>query len=483
MAKRGDPSVLRHVVNFLRCETKMTQSEFGKASRVDQAEISRYELGHLAPSETALRRMAKVARIDWSLVVHLRRFYSSLLSTAAWRSTGVAGPLDLTVLEPALQAASSYLIEDRAEEPTGISPDDERREAAEIWAALEKHPIPKRRRLIAISSRSGSGALAVQGCEASLRLVAHKAEDALELADLALSIAERVPGDESWRSRLKGYCWAHIANARRVANDHEGADQGFARAWKLWEAGADSGPKLLEEWLLPALEASLRRDQRRFPEALELTDRAKACNGGSSPTALLTLLLKEESILSQMGDPRRALAALAEAAPLVEASGDRQLLFTLRFNMADDLTHLERYREAAAILPEVRKLAEELGNELDLIRLVWLESKVAAGLGRNETAIAGLEQVGRVFTGLEMPYDAALSALDLAVLWLKAGRTTEVQELAVAMRWIFEAKGIDREALAALKLFCDAARQEAATVDLARKVIAEIERGRRLGVS
>ncbi len=44
------------------------------------------------------------------------------------------------------------------------------------------------------------------------------------------------------------------------------------------------------------------------------------------------------------------------------------------------------------------------------------------------------------------------------------------------MGWIFEAKKIDREALAALSLFCKAARQESATVELTRRVIAEIEK-------
>ena len=34
------------------------------------------------------------------------------------------------------------------------------------------------------------------------------------------------------------------------------------------------------------------------------------------------------------------------------------------------------------MLPEVRALAERLGEELDLTRVFWLEGKVAAGLGR-----------------------------------------------------------------------------------------------------
>ncbi|MBW8879741.1 MAG: hypothetical protein JF614_32820, partial [Acidobacteria bacterium] len=63
--------------------------------------------------------------------------------------------------------------------------------------------------------------------------------------------------------------------------------------------------------------------------------------------------------------------------------------------------------------------------------------------------------------------------------WLKAGRTAEVRELAVEMGSIFKAQKFDHEALGALRLFCDAARQETASVALARRAIAEIEQVRR----
>jgi tetratricopeptide (TPR) repeat protein len=180
-----------------------------------------------------------------------------------------------------------------------------------------------------------------------------------------------------------------------------------------------------------------------------------------------------------MGEIERAFAALAEAAPLVEAAGDRRLLFALRFNMADNLCHLARYEEAAQLLPLVRELAIQQANELDLIRVGWLTAKVAAGEGRAEEAIAGLEQVRRDFTARELPYNAALSSLDLCALLLQAGRTVEVKEIAVAMAWIFKAQGIGREALAALSLFCDAAVQESASVELARRVIEDLEQVRR----
>ena len=126
-------------------------------------------------------------------------------------------------------------------------------------------------------------------------------------------------------------------------------------------------------------------------------------------------------------------------------------------------------------------MAMEQANALDLIRVSWLTAKVAAGQGRTEEAIAGLEQVQKEFTIRELAYDAALSSIDLAVLWLRTGRPAEVRELAVALGWIFKAQGIDRECLMALQLFCDAASQEKATVELARHTVVEIERVRRGG--
>jgi transcriptional regulator with XRE-family HTH domain len=465
------------LVHFLRSRARMTQLEFGKACRVDQAEISHYERDKAVP-EDVLRRMAKVARLEWHVVVHLRRLYEAVLAAEERRqAVADAGPLNLAILEPALLAVTPYLIEDAMAEQEPRPPAEERREAAEVWAALERFPDPQRRWLIERSLRSGrSVALAACVCEASVHAAAHDVKVALELADLALFIAERVP--ESRRSGALGYCWGHTGNARRVATDYDGADAAFAKAWEFWQAGPATDAELLPEWRLLDLEASLRRAQHRFWDALTLLDRARAaCE--EDPIAAGRILLAKGNVFDQMGDTERSLAALREAAPFVEAAGDLHLLFALRFNMVDDLTHLEKFEEAAELLPCVRGMAVDQGNKLELVRLVWLAAKVSAGQGRSEEAIAGLEQVSGEFTDADLPYEAALSSLDLAIIWLKAGRNAEVRGLAVTMEEIFKAKKIDREALVALRLFWEAARQETATVELARRVMAEIEKARR----
>src|SRR6185295_17032339 len=301
-----------------------------------------------------------------------------------------------------------------------------RRAAEAVWTRLQAAPPKAWRALIADLPQYVTVALVARVCEASVRpAAAGKADKARELLNLALFIAEQVA--EPLRSRARGYCWAFVGNARRVAEDYDGADEAFDRVWELWEAGADC--ELLPEHRLLELEASLRRAQRRFPQALELLNWARKVRG-EDPIALGRILLIKERVLNYMGDIEGALAALAEAASFVEASGNPGLLYALRFNMTEDLCVLERYNQVADLLPQVRELALEQHSERELTRVLWLQAKLDAGQGRLDEAAHGLQLVRRDFLDHDLPYLAALASLDLAVLWLRAGRTAQVRGLA-----------------------------------------------------
>jgi len=353
-----------------------------------------------------------------------------------------------------------------------------RQEAEEAFPRLASCAPAERQALPSIYPEYRSWALAVRVAEASVEAAADDAERALELAELACSIAERVEEEPGFRLRLEGHCLGRRANAWRVANEYDRAEEDFTRAWELWRAGSDADPLLLAEWQMLSLEASLRRAQQRFPDALDLLERAKAASG-EDRAAEGRILLQREHVYEQMGDIEGALAALAEAAPAVEGCGDPRLAFLHRFKTALNLIHLRRFAEAAELWPRVVELAAGQGHRLEQLRVRWVEGRLRTGLGERLEAMAIFVAIQREFTRLRLPYDAALVSLELAVLWLEAGRTAEVRELALEMAWIFKAKKIAREALAALRLFCDAAGRDAATLELARRVLAEVEKARR----
>jgi transcriptional regulator with XRE-family HTH domain len=198
MREPEEAGAVRLVVVFLRFYADMTQAEFGKAARVDQSDVSKYEKrDNKTPSEEVLRRMARAANVEWPVVVHLRRTYEAILAAAARPGAVTEGqPPSAELLEPALLALTPCLLGD-PEAERRRSLEEERREADEIWAALERHPLPRRRQLIEQAPRaSRSRALAARVCAASLEAARRDVQEARELADLALLIAGRVPGQE-----------------------------------------------------------------------------------------------------------------------------------------------------------------------------------------------------------------------------------------------------------------------------------------------
>ena len=127
-------------------------------------------------------------------------------------------------------------------------------------------------------------------------------------------------------------------------------------------------------------------------------------------------------------------------------------------------------------MPELRELAVQLGNELDTIRLRWLDGRIAAALGLREKAMTTLSGVREDFGTRRIAYDAALASLELAALFLEEGRSREVRSLARQILWIFQAQGVHREALAALRLFCEAAERETATLEMVRRMVDYLRR-------
>ncbi|HEX7185122.1 MAG TPA: helix-turn-helix transcriptional regulator [Thermoanaerobaculia bacterium] len=336
---------------------------------------------------------------------------------------------------------------------------------------------PERRRLRVESMRQfQTWAVAERLAEQSEKAAPNKADMALELAELACLAADQAEVTELFRPRLQGYCRAFVANAQRVGGKLQRADETFEQAWALWEAGAPGDPgRLLAEWRLLDRHASLRRSQGRFTEALELLDSARAM---APLDAHGRILLNQGSVFMEMEDVERAFQSFEVAEKRIEALGDRRLLMGSRFNQARCLCDLERYAEAEQRLPRVRELAEELRNELDLHRVRWLDGRILAGFGRTGEAHEAFEQVRRALTARGIAYDCALVTLELALLLLDQGRTAEVRSLALKMVWIFRSERVHQKALAALRVFCEAAKQETATLDLTRRVLRFLERAR-----
>jgi len=377
-----------------------------------------------------------------------------ILKTAAALEAGEVFHVTLEQLTQALREAKAQAHRQEAEAPFK---DLLKRPPAERWRMVEEYVAYR------------TWALCEKVAFESEKRAAHDADEAVDLARLAVRMAELTPGGEGWRSRNGGRCWGFLANAFRVKGNFPAADEGFVRSDRLWQAGATADPGLILDGTRRLdLMASLRRHQGRFEESLDLLKQALAASRSDESTA--RLMLKKAFTLEQEGNWQGAIETLQQARPLVDKVGDLRARCVLEFNFCASLIDGGCHTEAEELLPKVRGLALDLGNGLDLLRCRWLRGRLSAGQGKLQEAVAELEYVVGELVALGIAFDAARACLDLAELYLQQGRTAEVKRLAGQMVAVSKAQRVHREALAAVLLFQEAAEQEQVTVELARKL-------------
>jgi len=322
----------------------------------------------------------------------------------------------------------------------------------------------------------------------SRQIVPDNASEALHLADLAVHVADLLPGaapfEEPWVYQLRSLAWATLSNARRVLGDLSAAERGFEMSDSWWAAGIGGpGDALGYEPILLDLKAPLRTAQRRFPEALKLLDQAVALFLDGQPEHRDShlagrSLIAKAGVLIEMGSSEAAIEVLKKANCWIDPERDPRLVLCVRHNLVDNLSKMGRHTEATDLLPDLRVLAATHGSALDRLRLNWVEGRIAAGLGDHDQARRHLTAVRQAFLADGNAFDAALATLDLVVPDLEEGNTAAVQALADDMVTVFQDLDVTREALAAVVLFQEAARRETATTTLARETAASLSRAR-----
>lgn len=459
------PPLLARALTIARLAAGWGGKELATAAKVSPSTISLYESGRTALSRERFKELVALMRPEPDFASR-----SILAATIMNPECVVAGlPPGFTEREAQIigKAATIAGLETLDLVQAGLTKAvwneraaKDRERAAALWTRLKKYSVEERRILVEGATDYHEWALSVLLCRESVRAAANDPTDALALAELALLVAEHLPGQERWRFRLMGQAWLVIGNARRVGNDLASANQAFTRGWQFWGTGEDRHG-VLDEGHLIDLEASLRREERRFKEALELHDRASRI---AKPEARGAILLNKAFTLKEYGEYDQSIAVLLSAREVIEREEEPRLLTVLLFNLAASYLQLERIVEARPIVREVRLRTERSGQSLDFIRGLWLEGRLAAFEGDAGKATTIFGQVRLEFRERQLPYDYALATFDLALVHLDQGAFRVVQRLTSEVLAIFEEYGIDRDARAALLLFKEAAAKEEVTV-------------------
>ena len=163
-------------------------------------------------------------------------------------------------------------------------------------------------------------------------------------------------------------------------------------------------------------------------------------------------------------EPAEALRLLRDGLARIDGEREPVLLLAARHGVVWWTAELGRYREARRLLFAARPLYAADRNEMNQLRLRWLEGKIAGGLGDLAPAEETLGEVRRAFDRLDLPYKKALVTLDLAVVLLRQGKARQVFAVIDETVRTFQRLSIDREALAGLIVLHQAAEVATLTV-------------------
>ena len=324
--------------------------------------------------------------------------------------------------------------------------------------------------------RYGSPALVRLLLETSRGCIPERPAEAFHLADLARKVANRNPRMPEY-FELYVLTTAYMGNARRVGDDPNEASQHFTLVRRIMAEHGVTDPAVVAR--VDDLMGSLRKDQRRFPEAERLLKRAAVqFDLIHAPEDAARVLINLGDTYCSSGSFDRAIETTRSALDLLGPAADLKLHIAGHYNLALQLTQAGRFEEAAELLEEDEGLYGEVQEPWLQLRLVWLRGDIAAGQKDLAAAERAYRQTRDGFISLGIGYDAAIVSLDLAALCLRQGRTADVRQIAEEMLPIFQAQDVHREALAALTLFQEAARKDQLTIERTLEVAAYLREAR-----
>lgn len=328
---------------------------------------------------------------------------------------------------------------------------------AELLALVRTHRTPAMVQSLASASHEALGDSPVRAVEL--------ARTAVRLADL---LPRRRYGD-GLVNDFRAHARVRLANARRRSSDLRGCDLALSEARKILEAGSGDP---LEAAGLGLVEGLLRKDQERYEEACQAVERAAFTLAKCGERHRCGVAMIDRAVvLYEGGKADKAIHSLYAASMMIDATADPRMALAIFHNLSLYHADLGFFDEAAHYLAMAGPLYEVVGARSDQIRQSWLLGSLLLKRHRFAEAETRLKEVRDAFLQIDLPMEAAQVSLELALVCAEQGRVRDLRKLASEMQPLFEALGLQRQALQALFFLRGAIEAEAATAFVVRYVL------------
>jgi tetratricopeptide (TPR) repeat protein len=286
---------------------------------------------------------------------------------------------------------------------------------------------------------------------------------ARQAAELALAIAEGLHAATRGHVTpvvLRVRAWAHLSQARRLADDMDGAEWALAMAEAL---ACDLGPPgekpaalAPADWAeLLVFKAGLFADRGELAGADRLLERAaELFRRGAEPHRAGRALVQQGLLRAELGKRASAAETLRAGLRLLDPASEPDLVAASLYRLAALLrgvaldagaetgegapvptpaggTSPESIRggEALQLVERARRLYRGLGDAVAEAQLSRLQGQIEAALGKLDEAEASLRGAIAALADLGLGREAALAKIELAKVLSRQGRAPEIHRL------------------------------------------------------
>ncbi len=234
-------------------------------------------------------------------------------------------------------------------------------------------------RLARARSRFRSSGLVRRLLDESRRRLPDQPAEAFHFAELAWKVANRNPGMPEFYE-LYVLATAAMANTCRARDENSRAEELFALARQVMDRHGVTDPAVIAR--VDDLVGSLRKDQRRFPEAEKLLKRAAVLYGlARSPEDHARVLIKLADTYGARGSLGPAIETVQTALGLLGPQSDPFLRLCAHYNLAFYLVSAGRLDEAADQLEADEPLYRRFPEPWAQLRLLCSRATSPPGRG------------------------------------------------------------------------------------------------------
>lgn len=299
----------------------------------------------------------------------------------------------------------------------------------------------------------------------------------VELARCAVLMADQWSDGELGAQKtadLRCRAWVELANAYRVADDLDGADEALERATDRFVLSTQNDLLGARFFDVLASQYAARRSFKMACNTLGLVARIYRHHGDEHLAG--RALIMRGIFTGYRGDAGEAIRLIQNGLSAVDERRDPALVFSALQSQIWLLVDCGRFQEARFALSSLRRRNLDTGGRLGDLKVLWLEGHVFVGLEKLDRAEQALAQVKEGFEEAGLKYKAALAGLELGAVWLRQGRPDEATAVVLECTEVFLDLQIEREAMASVLLLRKAGEMRRLTLALLNRVIASLHK-------